>query len=279
MNFTPEHFFEFYGKNCCVVSSDTLLKRTYNLNDAQGYPWMVYSGTDRIAGDGYQFPALYSKIDKLGRRFLFSSGPWWIDANHVHPGYGYLSLVFCCRLAPDKAQQGTSFDPNLCYPNLKEMKIRGKIRGCHVDLKGSDFVFWFQCYSDKIKKHVNYALVGQPLNAEVLDGHINDFELDIDIRNPGDWVCLGSCIEKSDRYGSLDINELDTIKPASMGFILTPIDAKPVWADECDLTAPLNLSYESVWPINPQALPIGTIAMYDLVIEYYSRYKIVEVTE
>lgn len=278
MSIAAEYFFKLGERNCCVVRSNTLIKRTYNLGMAQGYPWMTYTGADRTTGGGTICPASYALPDKSGSRYLYSTGPWWVDGNHAHPGYGYLSLVFLCLLRPDKLQNIMFFDPNLCYPNMREINIRGKIRGHNVDLKGANLLFWFQCYSERIDKNFNYALIGQPLNDKLLDEKINDFDLNIDVRNTQDWVCLGSCVEKSHLYGELEIGKLDATKPVNMGFILTPMDVKPVWPDECDLSSPMNLKTESLWPIDVNFLPTGTIAIYDLEIDYSSHYKIVEVT-
>jgi len=278
MSVAAEYLFKMRGRHYCVVKSDVLLKRTYNLSQAQGYPWMTYAGADRTTGNGNLSPALYTIPDKLGNQYLYSTGPWWVDGNHAPPGYGYLSLVFLCLLRPDKLQN-MSFDPHLCYPNMREMNIRGKIRGHSADLKGADLLFWFQCYSEKTEKNINYALIGKPLNEKLLNGKINDFELNVDVENTEDWVCLGSCAEKSHLYGELDLNNLDAAKPLNMGFILTPMDVKPVWPDECDLSSPMNLTTESLWPIDTHSLPTGTIAIYDLEIEYYSQYKILEITE
>ncbi len=270
-----EHMIDGLGNKYRVVRVDNILQRqrTYFLSVSRGSPWLRYSGSKGVCGDGIIDEALYSEPDTLGRQYLFSEGPWWVDANHSNPGYGCLSLVFFCHLRPDR---GLVFDPNLSYPNMRGMKIRGKIRGHNVDLKGADFVFWFQCYSEKIAKNVNYALVGQPLNDKLTDGNINEFELDVDIERYDDWICLGSCHEKSDLYGTLDIRELDLDKPSSMGFILAPIDAKPIWPDECSfkLSRPIILYSQLVWPIDTQSLPVGVIALHELEIDYYSEYQV-----
>jgi len=265
------------GKAYAVKRSDIPVRKKYNLNASRGFPWMTYTGNDRIAGNGYPLPALYSKEDTLGRRFLFSVGPWWIDANHSSPGYGFLSLVFHCLLRPDQKDQHMCFDLSLCYPDMRNMKIRGKIRGHNVDLKGADFVFWFQCYSKKIEKKVNYALTGQTLNDKILDGKINEFELRVDAENNDDWVCLGSCLDKSSIYGNLPIGKIDLDTPINMGFILIPIDVRPIWSEEYLTTLPINLikeSAQSMWPVKTNLLPEGTIAFYELEIDYYSHYQI-----
>lgn len=275
MNQTPEYHFKLGNKEYTVKKSDTLLRRTYNLDVSRGFPWMTYTGNDRIAGDGCPKPALYSKPDNRGRQYLFSVGPWWVDANHSTPGYGYLSLVFLCLLRPEQIQN-MCFDPSLSFPNINGMKIKGKIRGHNVDLKGADFVFWFQCYSEKIGKKVNYAFIGQPLNDEILDGNIRDFELDIDISATDNWVCLGTSIEKSYMYADLPIEMLDTVEPIDMGFILIPVDAKPVWSDEYGAASPLNLSLDSMWPIDAASLPHGAIAIHELEIDYDSYYQVLQ---
>jgi hypothetical protein len=273
MNNDVEYLFEMDGKKYKVVRTGNVLQRTYVLNVPQGFPWLRYSGSKGVCGDGIVDRSLYSVPDTLGRQYLFSTGPWWVDANHSNPGYGYLSLVFFCHLQLDKR---AIFDPNLCYPNMHGMKIRGKIRGHNVDLKGSDLVFWFQCYSEKIAKNVNYALIGQPLNDKLMDGNINEFELNVDIDHYDDWICLGSCHEKRDRYGDLDIRELDLDKPSSMGFILVPIDVKPIWPDECNFrtSMPMNLYAELDWPIDTRSIPTGIIALYELEIDYHSEYQV-----
>lgn len=273
MNETIEYRFSAGRKEYVVKRSDKLLRRTYNMNTFRGHPWMTYSGTDRIEGDGIIKPALYSQADSLGRQYLFSIGPWWVDANHSHPGYGYLSLVFIALLRPDQMQE-MSFNPTLSYPTMRNMKIAGKIRGNSIDLKGADLVFWFQCYSDKIGKKVNYALIGQTLNDKLINGKINDFELDIDVSDTNNWICLGSCIEKSYIYGELPIGEVDTDKPINMGFILIPLDVKPIWPDELNSVSPMNLSPDSMWPVDTSLLPAGAIALYELEVDYYSNYQV-----
>ena len=269
-----EYTFEMMGQKYCVVRCETIRKRKYTLA-AGSYPWMTYVGCDGVIGNGMTFPALYSQADVSGRRCIFSVGPWWVDGNHSSPGYGYLSLVFLCLLRPDKLQV-MLFDPNICYPTMKNMKIRGKIRGANIDLKGSDLVFWFQCYSEKLGKNINYALVGQPLNDKLMDGNINDFELNIDINNYDDWVCLGSCEKKSSLYDDLDIKELQLDKPINMGFILIPVDVKPIWTEERSTDETMNLDFESQWPVDVELLPMGTIAFYELEIDYESYYEIVQ---
>ncbi len=261
------------GREYVVKRSDKLLRRTYNMNTFRGHPWMTYSGADRIEGDGIIKPALYSQADSLGRQYLFSTGPWWVDANHSHPGYGYLSLVFIAVLRPDQMRE-MSFNPNLSYPTMRNMKITGKIRGNNVDLKGADLVFWFQCYSDKIGKKVNYALIGQTLNDKLVNGKVNEFELNIDAPVNDDWVCLGSCIEKSYMYGDLPIEDLDSDKPINMGFVLIPLNVKPIWPDEFSAVSPMNLNPESLWPVDTALLPTGAIALYALDIDYYSNYQV-----
>lgn len=276
MNNTIESIFQMKDKEYCVVRSDTIQQRKYSLSASKGYPWMTYSGDDKIVGPGTANPALYSKADIFGRQFLFSMGPWWVDGNHSFPGYGYLSLVFLALLRPDKLH-GMLFDPSLCYPNMREMKIRGKIRGHNIDLKGADFVFWFQSYSEKTAKNINYALIGKPLNDKITNGEINEFELKIDVEAVDDWVCLGSCSEKNHIYGDLDIKKLDHDKPVDMGFILTPIDVQPHWPDECGELPAMNLSLKHQWPIDISLLPIGSIAIYELEIKYYSQYQILQI--
>lgn len=259
-----------------VVKSASVVQRTYSMKTSQGYPWMTYVGTDRTAGFGMIPPAGYSKPDKDGSRFLFSVGPWWVDANQAHPGYGSLSIIFFTYVVPNPPGiKHFLFDPSLCYPNMRNMKIRGNIRGHNVDLRGGDFVFWFQCYSERIGKYLNYACIGQPLNDKLLDGNINHFELNIDIGKGDDWVSLGSCDEKSELYGNLELKELSLDTPLDMGFIIVPIDAKPLWNTECEEILPLDLGIGCRWPVNVDRLPKGTIAIYDLEIEYSSNYEIV----
>lgn len=259
-----------------VVRSQTTLHRSYSLESSNGFPWRTYAGTDRISGNGIISSASYSKTDSRGRRFLFSVGPWWLDANHSHPGFGGLSLIFFAFVRQIPGWIGPlSLYPTLLYPNMRGMKIRGKIRGHDVDLKGADLVFWFQCYSRKIGKRVNYACIGQPLNDRLIDGNINEFEMKIDIGTIDDWVCLGSCDEKSDLYGNLDLRELDLDTPDNIGFILAPIEARPLWADECNVASQIDLGLNRTWPIDIGSLPTGAIAMYELEIDYYSNYEII----
>ena len=277
MNNNVEYIFDVGGEKYGVVTSDTIQQRRYSLTASKGFPWLTYLGSHGVAGSGVMTYAGYSKGDLFGRRFLFSTSPWWVDANHSHPGYGSLSLVFFAFLRPDHPKMKViPVNPALCYPNMRNMKICGMIRGQDVDLKGADLVFWFQCYSEKIAKQVNYALVGQPLNDKVMDGKLNDFELNIDIGNKNDWVCLGSCDEKNNLYGFLNINELNCVKPLNMGFILVPVDAKPRWPDECNAISSMDLSMNLNWPIDTAFLPMGTIALYELEIDYFSQYGVVK---
>jgi len=263
-------------KTYSVIRSQTALRRSYSLESSKGFPWRTYAGWDRICGGGIISQASYSKTDSNGRRFLFSVGPWWLDANHSHPGFGSLSLIFFAFVRQIPECVGSIvLDPTLLYPNMRGMKIRAKIRGYDVDLKGADLVFWFQCYSRKIGKRVNYACIGQPLNDRLIDGNINDFEMKIDIGTTDDWVCLGSCDEKIDLYGNLDLQELDLDTPDDMGFVLVPIEARPLWADECNVASQMDLGPNGTWPIDISSLPTGAIAMYELEIDYYSDYEII----
>jgi len=270
-----EQVFFLGDKKCAVIKSNTPLQKTYSLSESQGFPWLTYLGADGVAGSGIMSPPGYSKPDSMGRCFLFSVSPWWVDANHSYPGYGSLHLIFLANLRPvHPTIKGIPFDSSLVHPNMRDMKLRGKIRGHGVDFKGADLVFWFQCYSEKISRSVNYALVGQPLNDKLIDGKINDFEVNVDIGKSEDWVCLGSCDQKSDLYGYLEINDLDLDMPSSMGFILVPVDTKPLWPNECNAVTTIDLGLNNKWPIDPRLLPTGCIALYDLVIDYYTYYDI-----
>ena len=270
-----EQLFQRGNRQYLVRKLDAAVKRKYRL-PAGGYPWMTYTGSNNATGSGFVIPALVSQTDKAGRRFLFSSSPWWVDANHAGPGYGYLSLVFFSLLRADYLPE-MLFDPGLSYPNMHDMKIRGELRGYNVDLKGADFVFWFQCHSRKIAKNVNYIYTGRTLNHEILNGNVTHFELSIDIADTDRWVCLGSSNEKAQQYGNLPVDELDPVRPIDMGFILAPLDARPVWPADYRAVSPLNIISESVvsvWPLDTDSLPGGTIALFNLEIEYFSQYQV-----
>jgi len=272
-----EMIFEMFGKKYRFCDYTEPVQKKYSLTASQGDPWLKYIGSDGVAGHGITAKAGFSKTDLKNRRCLFTVGPWWIDANHSHPGYGCLQLIFVASVRTNiKEQTQKYFDPTLLYPTMRNMKITGQIRGQGVDLKGADLVFWFQCYSEKIERNVNYACIGQPLNNKILDGEINYFALNIDIGNVNDWVCLGSCIEKSDMYGDLNISELDLDKPGSMGFILIPVDVKPLWPDEADQLSISEIGLLHAWPPDVTYLPEGIIAFYELEISYEALYGVEE---
>lgn len=271
--------FEIFGKKFEYCNYPEPVQKQYSLRESQGSPWLKYLGTDGIAGHGITAKAGYSKPDRKGRQCIFSVGPWWLDTNHAHPGYGCLQLIMVASVRMNiNTPSQKLFDPSLLYPTLQNMKINGRIRGTDVDLKGADLVFWFQCYSEKIKKHVNYACVGQPLNEKLTDGKINDFELNIDIGQAQDWVCLGSCIDKNDKYGNLDIRELDLDKPDSIGFIVIPVEVKPLWTEEVDQISVSDIGLMHAWPPDISNLPKGTIAFYDLDISYEARYGLEQIS-
>ena len=132
-----------------VDKSWSVVQRRYSLSESKGYPWIKYSGSNVAQGDGIVSIADYSRADINERRFLYSNGPWWVDANHSHPGFGSLSIIFFAFVKAMAIKgEYCPIEPTLAYPDMRKMKISGKIRGYNVDLKGADLVFWFQCYSE-----------------------------------------------------------------------------------------------------------------------------------
>ncbi len=59
-----------------------------------------------------------------------------------------------------------------------------------------------------------------------------------------------------------------------MGFILVPVDVKPIWPEEGHKVSPINLRLESMWPVDTKTLPTGAIALYELEVDYYSQYQV-----
>jgi len=272
-HWTIDSTFSRHNQHFRLLKSLTPQKRRYSLAKSPTRSWFSYRGAHGQTGQSIRAAVPLSKRASNGRSFLFSNGPWWIDPNHAHPGYGSLHLIFFTPVDPmHTSNHELPIDAHFIYPNMQSMTIQGALRGDHINLQGSDLLFWFQCYSKKINRYVNYALIDQPLNKHLLCGELSLFSLTVDIRQKDQWVCLGSSTERSDLYGDLPISELELDKVINCGFILTPIELQPIWQAEADNLSLVELAYESKWPINTDLLPTGCIALYDLQIDYDSHY-------
>lgn len=273
--------FEHNQRRYQLFYSDVPIRRCYRLTHASRN-WLCYSGAHGFYGMGMAAPVPLSMPDQQGRRFRFSVGPWLVDPNHAAPGYGDLNLIFFTALDPtEPSNKNLPLDGELICPSLRDMKIRGAIRGANVELKGGDLLFWFQCYSSKLKKRLNYALTEQPLNRFVASGEVTPFSLDIDIGAVDQWTSLGSSAERSDLYADLPIESLDNERVINCGFIIAPISVLPLFPDEIVSDGPkakvissLDLSWQAAWPMDPSLLPTGCIALYELEIEHNSHYRV-----
>jgi len=257
-----------------ITESSELGHRRYKL-DADHHPWLNYFGNDGGSARDPHVALPHNGHDNA----LISVSPWSIDGNHADPGYGYLSLVLLAYTNTVQKPEGVIFHPNLALPNMQNMRIKGKLRGVDINSAGAELVFWFQMPNKAGNKAINYACIKQPITHLLMTGQEETFEINLDIRDFDQWVCLGSCKEKEEVYDTVDpqdiVSELDAgISPYNMGFVFLGYQPQALISDQVPKLSPMDFCFPCRWPVDPDSIPQGTIFWYDIEIDYHSYYTV-----
>jgi len=249
---------------------------TYDFEKDDDVAWFTYTSNLGYFGQP-QISAAITTYDNKGQKTLFSTGPWWVDSNHVEPGMetGNLSLLFILTATPQPPWT-RAFCPQICYPQLHGMKIQGSLRGANIDLKGAELVFWCQFKNPDTQMNYNYVLSGQPLTQYLLSGETEDFELNLDCFDDAQWTALGACERKKHLYQKGSIREsISNCDIVNMGFIVSPFPLNYIWQDKKPEQALEQINQTGdYWPVDTSQLPQGTVALSKLKITFNTEYEV-----
>jgi len=257
---------------------DELEHRTYKMDTQQDVQWNTYVGTTGTQGAGIINQAAMVKNVK-NENLMHSTGPWWIDGNHSINGDGFLSLPFVLCTMPNNWNK-MKLSPNFIFPLINTMKVRGKVKGIDINLKGAEFVFWYQYLDPTENKYINVINDKQPIK---LQNDWYDFEVEVNLDDTSNLSFLPNSPEKELLYTDKFTLPSKPVFAESLGFVLYPYKVNHILQDEQPeaLISTVNIPerYENIqrihtWPIDTTTLPTGTILMKNLEIEYFTNVKL-----
>ena len=193
----------------------------------------------------------------------YCHGPWFVDANHCHPGAGYLHLLMYLhthRACLNALGQNNRFVAGGYSRDFTDARLTVRLRG-QMDLQGAQLLLHVQCtVPDKSFPRPNYTLTGQPFNV-TREWSEQTVTLSPD---PGQWTYMGARHD-ADRYDA-PVPIGDSLRDVNVDiiFVLFPLTIVPM-AEVKDLHTPYA---GKDYPVDPKSLPRGLV-MFDTVrIDY-----------
>jgi hypothetical protein len=195
-------------------------------------------GPDEWASLGYGAVQRHewTPAGKAGGAFV-STGPWWLDTNQGTSEMGSGLHMVAYLYTRDML-------PGIHYHrvDLRGALLTLWLHGEDVALEGSHLVVWVQAkVGDRAS---NWALTGQPLDAEVLAGDWTPVERRFDDESA--WTCLDALGMRPDVYACAPLDTVLGDGNADWGLLLYPIPT----------------------PGAPPRLPRGQIKLDEVRLEY-----------
>jgi len=194
--------------------------------------------------------------------------PWFLDANHAHPGAGYLHLILWIYTDSRWYQPGARGVERLPYrtssfadqgksKDLRNARLTVRLRG-EVDLKGAQLLVLAQATTSKTT--ANMVLSGQPIP---LTENWSDQTIVL-ANDPKQWTCLGARKGREEEYGCDAIDTVLADVNCDLIFVLFPLKVTPAWPGTDSPGRYGGVDY----PADIQNLPKGLIQFESIRIEY-----------
>ena len=193
----------------------------------------------------------------------YCHGPWFVDANHCHPGAGYLHLLMYIhthKSCLNALGQDNRFVDGGYSRDFTNARLTVRLRG-QIDLQGAQLLLHVQTTVAGAQwPRPNYTLTGQPFTV-TQEWSEQTVTLDPD---PDQWTYMGARHD-ADRYDA-PVPIADSLRDVNVDiiFVLFPLTIVPM-AEVADLHTPYA---GKDYPVDPKSLPRGLV-MFDTVrIDY-----------
>jgi hypothetical protein len=191
--------------------------------------------------------------------------PWWVDYNHAPPGgAGYLQLVmgimtqgpfgerFKEVAGPNRFVQGG-------YPrDFTNARLTLRIKG-ELELRGAALVLLVQGTGGGMCS--GWVLTGQPIQVspDWSEQRITA------VPDPAQWRCLGARFDRTDMYGTIDLQTILADVNTNIYLVLFPVNAVPMGPLAGD---PHVLRAGRDYPLWQSRLPEGYVVLDTVRIEF-----------
>lgn len=177
-----------------------------------------------FASYGRDVCAAWSPIEyDKGNPHVVSRGPWWVDTNHkndggVPTGGGYLNLISFVYV---NGLYGSGItNHNL---DLRNTRLRFRMRTEQLNLKGAHIYFWFQRYDSTLQKFTNFIMSGVQIECLITPGVWTSISLILQ-DHPSTWQCIGTSVWRESTYTCQPIEDALKDVNTDLGFIILPLN-------------------------------------------------------
>ncbi len=217
--------------------------------------WYNYVQSDAICASGEGFPIswvspascfqfLTSRAGAAGN-WVTSTGPWWIDANHMAlpggTGFGFINVLAFTQLPAGFRSPANLDDTALSFTARIDSNFSTVMANSREGRQQGHVYLWFQTFARPISpctpepqtgenctRQSNYILTGNGQPGYVIDrmspGVATDFAFKLKASETDRWTCLGRGFNV--KYDCIGVEEA-LRNVAVMGFVIAPAAACP----------------------------------------------------